>query len=294
MPTTIGKYQVIREIARSNDIVYEAYDPLMNRRVAVKELAVPGGSTPAQREDRVKRFQREVKAAGSLAHPNIVTIYEVGEDAGRHFMAMEYLDGHTLRNEIDTRGGLGVARAIEVAIDVLCALHFAHEHGVIHRDVKPDNIQILENGTVKLTDFGIARLTFEPSITMDGQVFGTPSYMSPEQVVGREIDLRSDVFSMGVVLYEMSSTEVCHGKGYGRRAPASPFVSRGSVCGPGCPTSLHAHQYGSLRSGPSPVVVLEPESTRPIRPAGLSDAVSTVWPTRIPNGSAVRVWLTAV
>lgn len=203
MPTTIGKYQVIREIARSNDIVYEAYDPLMNRRVAVKELAVPGGSTPAQREDRVKRFQREVKAAGSLAHPNIVTIYEVGEDAGRHFMAMEYLDGHTLRNEIDTRGGLGVARAIEVAIDVLCALHFAHEHGVIHRDVKPDNIQILENGTVKLTDFGIARLTFEPSITMDGQVFGTPSYMSPEQVVGREIDLRSDVFSMGVVLYEM-------------------------------------------------------------------------------------------
>ena len=203
VPATIGKYQVIREIARSNDIVYEAYDPLMNRRVAIKELAVPGGSTPTQREDRIKRFQREVKAAGSLAHPNIVTIYEVGEDAGRHFMAMEYLDGHTLRNEIDTRGGLTVTRAIEVAIDVLCALNFAHEHGVIHRDVKPDNIQILENGTVKLTDFGIARLTFEPSITMDGQVFGTPSYMSPEQVVGREIDLRSDIFSMGVVLYEM-------------------------------------------------------------------------------------------
>ncbi len=202
-PTTLGKYQIIREIARSNDIVYEAYDPLMNRRVALKELAIPGGSTPQQRDERVRRFQREVKAAGSLANPNIVTIYEVGQDGERHFMAMEYLDGRTLRNELDTHGLLPQERAIEVAIAVLNGLEAAHSHGVIHRDIKPENIQLLDDGRVKLTDFGIARLTFEPNLTMDGQVFGTPSYMSPEQVIGKDIDARSDLFSVGAVLYEM-------------------------------------------------------------------------------------------
>jgi serine/threonine-protein kinase len=202
-PTTLGKYQIIREIARSNDIVYEAYDPAMNRRVALKELAVPAGSSSQQKEERLRRFMREAKAAGSLAHPNIVTVYEVGEDSGRNYIAMEFLDGRTLRNEVDTRGFLPQDRAIEIATDMLCGLDFAHTHGVIHRDIKPENIQILENGTVKLTDFGIARLTFEPNLTMDGQVFGTPSYMSPEQVVGRDLDQRSDLFSVAVVLYEM-------------------------------------------------------------------------------------------
>lgn len=202
-PTTLGKYQIIREIARSNDIVYEAYDPLMNRRVALKELAVPSGSTQQQKEERLKRFLREAKAAGSLAHPNIVTIYEVGEDGGRNYLVMEYLDGHTLRNELDAKGFLPQDKAIEVAESVLRALEYAHSNGVIHRDIKPENIQLLADGRIKLTDFGIARLTFEPNLTMDGQVFGTPSYMSPEQVVGKDIDLRSDLFSVGVVLYEM-------------------------------------------------------------------------------------------
>ncbi len=200
--TAIGKYQIIREIARSNDIVYEAYDPVMNRRVALKELAMPSGTTDAQHAERIKRFVREAKAAGSLNHPNIVTIYECGEDAGRHFIAMEFLEGHTLRNELDTHGFLSPARALEIAKDVLVALEYAHQNGVIHRDIKPENIQLLPDGRIKLTDFGIARLTFEPNLTMDGQVFGTPSYMSPEQVVGKEIDARSDLFGLGVVLYE--------------------------------------------------------------------------------------------
>lgn len=203
--STLGKYQIIREIARSNDIVYEAYDPIMNRRVALKELSMPGGSTDQQREDRRNRFLREARAAGTLTHPNIVTVYEYGEEAGRHFIAMEFLEGHTLRNELDTKGFLGQERSVEVATAVLEALEYAHDRGVIHRDIKPDNIQLLPDGRVKLTDFGIARLTFEPNLTMDGQVFGTPSYMSPEQVVGKDIDARSDLFSVGVVLFEMLS-----------------------------------------------------------------------------------------
>lgn len=200
---TLGKYQIIREIARSNDIVYEAYDPIMNRRVALKELSMPHGSTDQQREERKNRFLREARAAGTLTHPNIVTVFEYGEDQGKQFIAMEFLDGHNLRNEIDTHGFLAPDRAVEIALDVLDALEYAHNHGVIHRDIKPDNIQLLPDGRVKLTDFGIARLTFEPNLTMDGQIFGTPSYMSPEQVVGKDIDARSDLFSVAVVLFEM-------------------------------------------------------------------------------------------
>lgn len=202
LPTTLGKYQIIREIARSNDIVYEAYDPAMDRRVALKELNMPAGATDQQRKDRIERFERECRAGGRLAHPNIMTVYEFGEDNGRFYMAMEYLDGQTLRQEIDTRGALDPDRAVEIAIAVLKGLEHAHSNGVVHRDIKPDNIQLTSNG-VKITDFGIARLTFQPNLTMDGQVFGTPSYMSPEQVRGGEIDARSDVFSVGVVLYEM-------------------------------------------------------------------------------------------
>ena len=202
-PQTLGQYQIIREIARSNDIVYEAYDPLMHRRVAVKELSMPAGSTPQQLEDRVSRFRREAQAVGSLNHVNIMTVHSFSEDAGRYFMAMEFLDGITLRKEIDNKGFLSVEQAVQIASDVLAGLSCAHDAGVVHRDIKPDNIQLTTSGVVKITDFGIARLTFQPNLTMDGQVFGTPSYMSPEQVVGKEIDQRTDIFSVGVMLYEM-------------------------------------------------------------------------------------------
>jgi serine/threonine protein kinase/Tfp pilus assembly protein PilF len=199
----LGRYEIIREIARSNDIVYEAIDPQLKRRVALKELNIPPNLQGAQRRERIERFYREAKAAGTLTHPNIVTIYEVGQDNDRHFIAMEFLEGQDLQARIAAGGPLPLHEAIEISRQVLSALEFAHSRGVIHRDIKPDNIQLLPNGIVKLTDFGIARIISDPSITADGQVFGTPSYMSPEQVAGGAIDARTDIFSFGIVLYEM-------------------------------------------------------------------------------------------
>ena len=202
---TLGRYRIVREIARSNDIVYEAIDPRMGRRIALKELQMPPNLVGQQRQERVQRFYREAKAAGSLTHPNVVTIHEVGEDGGRHFIAMEYLEGESLRDRLRRESRLPVDEALRIAIAVANGLDYAHQHGVIHRDVKPDNVHLLTEGGVKLMDFGIARITFEPTLTADGQIFGTPSYMSPEQVRGKGIDARTDIFSLGVMLYEMVS-----------------------------------------------------------------------------------------
>jgi len=204
---TLGKYEIVREIARSNDIVYEARDPALNRRVALKELSIPPNLQGAQRRERIERFWREGKAAGRLSHPNIVTIYDVGKENDRHFIAMEFLEGQTLRDVLRAGGPLSIADARNYALQICSALGYAHSCGVVHRDIKPENVQILPGNHVKITDFGIARLTDEPSITKDGEVFGTPSYMSPEQVAGGDIDARSDIFSLGVLLYEMLAGE---------------------------------------------------------------------------------------
>jgi serine/threonine-protein kinase len=200
-----GKYRLVREIARSNDIVYEAQDTALGRRIALKELNIAPNLTGTARRERIDRFNREARAAGRLSHPNIVSIYEFGEENGRHFIAMEFLEGQTLRDILQVRGALSLKESIDIACQTLEALGYAHANRVIHRDIKPDNIHILPGGQVKLADFGIARLTEEPSLTSDGQVFGTPSYMSPEQIEGRGIDYRSDLFSLGVLLYEMLS-----------------------------------------------------------------------------------------
>jgi serine/threonine-protein kinase len=199
----LGHYRIIREIARSNDVVYEALDTRINRRVAIKEMLLPAGATESVRQDRIRRFLREARAAGSLTHPNIVTIYETEEENGRYFIVMEYLEGENLRQRLEREGALPVEEACRIILQVLEGLSHAHSKGVIHRDIKPENIHLLPDGRVVLTDFGIARLKFEPNITLDGQIFGTPSYMSPEQVMGQEIDERSDIFSVGVVFYEM-------------------------------------------------------------------------------------------
>ncbi|MCS7208418.1 MAG: protein kinase [Fimbriimonadales bacterium] len=203
LETILGHYRIIREIARSNDVVYEAVDMRINRRVAIKELLTPPGATETVRQDRIARFRREARAAGSLTHPNIVTIFETEEENGRYFIVMEYLEGENLRQKMDREGALPPEEAVRIATQVLDGLAHAHAKGVIHRDIKPENIHILPSGLVKITDFGIARLKHEPNLTMDGQVFGTPSYMSPEQVQGGAIDERSDLFSVGVILFEM-------------------------------------------------------------------------------------------
>ncbi len=201
--TVLGKYRILREIARSNDIVYEAIDPKMNRRVAIKELQLPLHLAGTQKRERVERFYREAKAAGTLTHPNIVTIHEIGQENDRHFLVMEYLDGQSLRDILQLQGALPLKETIEIALQLCDALSYAHAHGVVHRDVKPDNVHILPGGIIKLTDFGIARITAEPSITSQGQVFGTPSYMSPEQVASQSVDHRTDLFSLSITLYEM-------------------------------------------------------------------------------------------
>ena len=201
----LGRYVLLREIARSNDVVWEANDTQMGRRVAVKELALPPTLSGQAKRERIERFYREARAAGAMSHANIVTIFEVGEDNGRYFIAMEYLEGQTLRDRLLVSGSLPLSEAVHVAGALCDALTYAHGRGVIHRDIKPDNVHLLPDGRIKLTDFGIARITHEDALTIDGQVFGTPSYMSPEQVVGRQIDTRSDIFSLGILLYEMLS-----------------------------------------------------------------------------------------
>lgn len=201
----LGRYKIVREIARSNDIVYEAQDPQVGRRVAVKELALAPDAAGAARVDRIERFYREARAAGQLSHPNIVTIHEVGEDAGRYFIAMEYLEGQTLRQRLTAAGPLPLTEVVRIGIALADALDFAHRAGIVHRDLKPDNVHLLPNNHVKLTDFGIARILSESALTVAGQIFGTPSYMSPEQIKGLPIDARSDIFALGILLWEMTA-----------------------------------------------------------------------------------------
>ena len=198
-----NKYKIVREIARSNDVVYEALDISNGKKIALKELVIPPNLTGQARRERIERFHREARASGTLNHPNIVHVFDYGEDNGRYYIAMEFLEGGTLRDIMQAKGPLSTHQAIDIACQALSALSHAHAHKIVHRDVKPDNMHLINGTQVKLTDFGIARLTEEASLTGEGQVFGTPSYMSPEQIKGKPVDLRSDLFSLSIVLYEM-------------------------------------------------------------------------------------------
>jgi len=179
--------------------VYLGRDPLIQRTVAIKSMRYGNGDDIAMSRTR---FFREAEAAGGLSHPNIVTIYDVGEDRGTAYIAMEYLDGCDLSSHCGRVDLLPHTEVSRIARDVALALNYAHERGVIHRDIKPANIRISSAGHVKVTDFGIARLS-DLSCTYAGTILGTPNYMSPEQISGEIVDGRADLFSLGIVLYEL-------------------------------------------------------------------------------------------
>lgn len=197
----IGRYEIIGEIGQgAMGTVYRARDPLIEREVAIKTVAID--RLREEGTDADARFLLEARSAGRLSHPNIVTIYDVGETESLAYIAMEFLQGSTLRDLMD-RQPLPLDLALDTACQMAEALAFAHEHGVIHRDIKPANVVVTgQRGRIKLTDFGIARL-LNSNHTQAGQMLGSPRYMSPEQAMGREIDGRSDIFSLGAVLYEM-------------------------------------------------------------------------------------------
>ncbi|MBW1834762.1 MAG: serine/threonine protein kinase [Deltaproteobacteria bacterium] len=196
-----GRYEIIKELGKGGmGVVYQAHDPQIDRPVALKVL----------REDRVvskdfvSRFFKEAKFIGRLSHPNIVTVYDVGRDHGTIYIAMEYLQGQPF-NEVIRSGKLSVEKIVDIALQVANALGYAHEKGIVHRDIKPSNIILTDEGNVKLTDFGIARAEDSNAAqqTQAGVILGTPFYMSPEQVMGKRVDGRSDLFSLGVILYEL-------------------------------------------------------------------------------------------
>jgi serine/threonine-protein kinase len=198
----LGRYDITATLGRgAMGVVYRAHDPLIERIVAIKTVAC-AGLPEKEAEEFEQRFFREAKSAGKLNHPNIVTIHDIGREGDLAWIAMEFLDGRSLRDILDSGAGLSCERAIEIAAAIADALAFAHASGIVHRDVKPANIMVLANGSVKITDFGIAQLP-GGSLTMAGSVLGSPKYMSPEQVTGHKADGRSDIFALGTVLYEM-------------------------------------------------------------------------------------------
>ena len=197
----LGRYQVIDEVGRgAMGIVYKAQDPVLDRLLAIKTIFIPADET--DRQEYEARFNQEARAAGRLAHPGIVTIYDVGREGEMLFMAMELLEGIDLSARAKDRR-FSVSETIEITAQVAEALAFAHDRGVVHRDIKPPNIMLVGNDRVKLMDFGIARVRQSDIKTETGVMLGTPRYMSPEQVSGRPTDHRSDVFSLGTVIYEM-------------------------------------------------------------------------------------------
>jgi serine/threonine-protein kinase len=202
---TLGRYEIIKELGHgAMGTVYLGKDPSINREVAIKTISY-ADVEPEQLSEVKDQFFREAEAAGKLTHPNIVTIYDVGEDHDMAYMAMELLIGKDLTNFCQKGKLLPFQRALSVATSVAEALDYAHQQGVVHRDIKPANIILSENGRIKVADFGIARIMASSTKTQTGVIFGTPNYMSPEQVAGKKVDGRSDLFSLGVVLYELLS-----------------------------------------------------------------------------------------
>src|SRR5579864_2879410 len=215
-----GRYEILGELGRgAMGVVYKARDPQINRLVALKTIALRGQDPEAEQEFRM-RFLNEAQAAGRLHHPGIVAVFDVGEDAETHdpYIVLEYVDGEALNRILARERKLSLERALQLTEEIAAALNYAHEQGVTHRDIKPGNILITQDGHPKIADFGIAKLNLA-HLTIPGRLMGTPAYMAPEQLSGSAADGRSDLFSLGVILYAMvtghspfqgdSATTVC-------------------------------------------------------------------------------------
>jgi serine/threonine-protein kinase len=230
LPSRIGKFEILSLIGRgAMGTVYKARDPYIDRMVALKRISLSEFLPDDQKEEFKARFFVEARAAGGLKHPNIVTIHDVDEAGGVPFMAMEFIEGGSLSKLMKDRGALPMDEASAIVRQVALGLAYAHERGIVHRDIKPDNILLDRNGRVVITDFGAAHLNTS-DLTRTGEVLGTPHYMSPEQILGDPVDGRSDLFSLGVVFYLLVT---------GRRPFKGDTVS--SVC------------YHIIHSSPEPV-----------------------------------------
>jgi eukaryotic-like serine/threonine-protein kinase len=206
--TKAGRYEIIDELGRgAMGVVYKAMDPVIGRTVAVKTIRLSEQGTGLSRPELLTRFQTEARAAGLLTHPNIVVVYDAGEEDGLYFITMELVEGKSLQSLLDSGQAFPLPRVLRIMEQACSALQFAHERNVVHRDIKPANLMLTGDDTVKVTDFGTAKILQFGTVQQTAHVMGTPSYMSPEQVKGRAVDGRSDIFSLGVMLYEMVTSE---------------------------------------------------------------------------------------
>jgi eukaryotic-like serine/threonine-protein kinase len=239
--TQVGKYQILDLVGEgAMGVVYRALDPVLNRVVAIKVM----GDGIARNDEHRDRFLREAQAAGSLQHPNVITIFDFGEVEGHLFIAMEYLEGSDLEHLLAQRTPLSIAEKLDIAIDVLSGLAFAHKRGLVHRDVKPANIRVTEDGRAKIMDFGIVHLS-SSSMTKTGVALGTPDYMAPEQIAGGRVTPSTDIFAMGAVTYELLTG-------------ARPFHAE----------TLHAVMYKIVSDDPIPI-----DKVLPGLPTGLSPII---------------------
>jgi len=204
----IGRYKIVRELGRgAMGVVYHAIDPNIGRPVAIKTIQLGGPRKPDEQERLRERLFREARSAGMLSHPGIVTIYDVEQQGELAYIAMEFVDGPTLDQLLSDAQPLAPNRMFGILAQTAAALDYAHSKGIVHRDIKPANIMIAGDGTAKITDFGIAKITAAEQFTMTGSIVGTPHYMSPEQVQGQPVDGRSDQFSLAVIAFEMLTGE---------------------------------------------------------------------------------------
>jgi serine/threonine protein kinase len=203
-----GRYEIVGELGRgAMGVVYKAADPVIGRTVAVKTIKLSAEGTGLTRPELLNRFQTEARAAGLLTHPNIVVVFDAGEEDGLYYIIMELVEGRSLQALLDDGHSFPLPRVLRIMEQACSALQFAHERNVVHRDIKPANLMLTGDDTVKVTDFGTAKILQFGTVQQTAHVMGTPSYMSPEQVKGRAVDGRSDIFSLGVMLYEMVTGE---------------------------------------------------------------------------------------